>query len=111
MLFLPIDIGPQSLQLRRPERKRTIPSLPGETRQLGKFIFDPLGRRCFQLLDYFRDRNGAGETNGKMNVIFYTTSAITLTTDIASNRSKIRSNATRAGAFKTGIRSFVLKMT
>jgi hypothetical protein len=89
MRLLPIDVLHQRLQIGRPNRKRPIPSLPGELRQRGRLRLQPLRRCCLQLRNQLRDSRGPRQSNRKMNMVRRSTNAIALAPRIARNRREI----------------------
>ena len=90
MCLLRVDILNQRLQIGRPNRKRSIPSLPRERRQCRGFCLDPLRRRCLQLRNQLRNIRRSRQTDCHMHMVGNASHAITLTPGIPSNRSKIR---------------------
>ena len=90
MRLLRVDVLNQRLQICRPNRKRSIPSLPRERRQCRRFCFDPLRRRCLQLRNQFCHIRRSRQTDCEMHMVCYASHAITLASGIANNRGKIR---------------------
>ena len=89
MLHLPVDITNQSAQIRRPNRKCAVSSLPCKPRQSRRLSLHPFRRGGLKLLYQLRDIRLARQTNRKMNVIGNTTNPITFALGIANNRSQI----------------------
>ena len=89
MRFLALDVLDQGLQIRRPNRERTISSLPCELRQRGRLRLDPLGRGRFEILDQPRHRRCARQPNRQMNVVGNAPHAIAFTLGIANDGGKI----------------------
>ena len=85
MLRLSIDITNQCAQIRRPNRKRPIPSLPREPSQSRRPSLHPSRRGSLKLLNQLCDTRLAGQPNRKMNVVGNTTDSITLASGIADN--------------------------
>ena len=51
--------------------ERPVARLPGKRRECRPLRFDPFGRRLFNVLDDLTDRNGAGEIEEKVGVVFH----------------------------------------
>jgi hypothetical protein len=69
MHLLRVDIPNQRLQIRRPDRKRTIPALPREPRQRRRLRLQPSRRRRFHLLHQLRHTHRPRQSNREMHVI------------------------------------------
>jgi hypothetical protein len=69
MRRLPIDIPHQRIPITQPNRKRRIPALPPELRELRPLGLDPLRRRNLQSLHQLRQRFGTRNEHGNMNMI------------------------------------------
>jgi hypothetical protein len=89
MRLLSIDVTNQRFQIRRPNRERTIPSLPRELRQVRRLSLKPLGRGRLKLFHQIRNICRARQTNGEMNVIRDSTHTKSLAFGVAGNGSKI----------------------
>jgi len=87
--FLTIDVLNQSLQIRRPNGERTVPSLPRELRQTRRLGLKPFGRTGLQLLHQLRHAQRPVQTNSEMHMIRNTTDPITFTPSIARNGGKV----------------------
>lgn len=90
MRNLSIDVVHQCLQIRRPDRKGAVSSLPGKFRQRLRLRLEPLGRRGFQPLHQLRDIHRPRHSNGKVNVVRCTADPITLALRIAGHSCEIR---------------------
>jgi hypothetical protein len=77
MHFLRINIPNQRLQICRPNRERTISSLPCELRQRRRLALDPPRRRRLHLLYQFRHGHCPRQPNRQMHMVGRTANAIT----------------------------------
>ncbi len=89
MRLLALDVLDQGLQIRRPNRERTISSLPRKLRQRGRLRFEPLGRGGLELFHQLRNRCCARQSNRQMNVVGNAPHAITFAFGIANDSGKI----------------------
>lgn len=64
------DIMSDSLKIRRGDGKGPIAGLPRKAPKHWSLGFDPFRRGLFDVLDRLTDRNGAGEIEKKVNVVF-----------------------------------------
>jgi hypothetical protein len=90
MNFLCIDIPNQRVQVRRPNRERTIPILPFELRKARRFRLQPFGGRRFYLPHQARNITLPAQSNRKVDMIGNAPNAITFRPGIADNGRKIR---------------------
>ena len=86
---LRIDVPNQRIQIRRPDRKRTIPPLPRKLRQPGRLALEPLGRRRLQLGNQPRDIGLTIQPDRQMNMVGNPTDAKTLALIVANNGREI----------------------
>jgi hypothetical protein len=87
--FLRIDIPDQRIQIGRPHRKRTIPTLPRKLRRPRRLALQPLGRRRLDLRNQIRNAHGPIQSNREMNVIRNTANTETLAIAVPNNRCQI----------------------
>jgi hypothetical protein len=69
MRRLPIDVPHQRQPVAQPHRKRRIPPLPSELRELRPFCLDPFGRRYLQPFHHLRDRLRPRDKQRNVNVV------------------------------------------
>jgi len=86
---LRIDVPNQRIQIRRPNRKRTIPSLPSKLRQLGRLALQPLRRRRLDLGNEPRDIHLTIQPNRQVNMVGHPANAKTLALVVPNNSSQI----------------------
>ena len=92
----------QRTQVSRPNRERTIPSLPCELRQVRRLSLKPLGRRRFQLFHNLRDARRARQANREMNVVCNPAHAKAFAFGVSGNGSKIRVECRPNGRIEDG---------
>lgn len=94
--LLRIDVLGQGVQIRRPNGKCAIPSLPCELRQTRRLRFEPFRGRRFELFNQLSHAYGARQSNGEMNMVRNSTNPKALAFGVASDRGeigmKVRSN-------------------
>lgn len=86
---LRIDVTHQRGAVAQPNRKRRIPALPAELRELRSLRLDPFGRRDLQSLNYSRDRFGSSEEQRDVNVVGNAANPDTTAPRAIENRSEI----------------------
>ena len=89
MCFLCRNVLDQRLQIRWPNRKRPVPSLPSELRQRRRLRLEPLRRRSLQLRNQLRDIRAARQSDRKMHMVGNASHAITLASCATHNCSQI----------------------
>src|SRR5215469_13493870 len=87
MRLLFIDVSQQRIEIRRPNRERTITDLPGEIRD--SLRLQPSRRRGLQLLHELRNRLFLALTNRKMDMIGNTPSPVTFASSISCDRREV----------------------
>jgi hypothetical protein len=90
MYLLRIDVLDQCLQICRPNRKRSVPSLPCELRALRRFCLEPLRRRSLQVPDQLGEIRAPRHSDRKMYMVRNPSHAIALTPGIANDHGKVR---------------------
>ena len=88
--FLGIDVLDQRTQISRPDRERTITSLPREFRQIRRLSLEPLGRGRLELFHRLRDILCARQANREMNVVRDSAHTKAFAFAVASDSSKVR---------------------
>ena len=102
MDFLTIDVLDQRTQISRPNRERSIPSLPRELRQFGRLSLKPLRRGRLELFHNLRDVRSAGQTNREMNVVHDSAHAKAFAFGVASDSSEVRVECRANGRIEEG---------
>jgi hypothetical protein len=87
---LPIDIPHQRVAIAQPHRKRRIPALPTELRELGSPRLDPLGRRDLHPLHQTRHRFRSSNKHGQMHMVRNPTYANANVLFAVQHRRKVR---------------------
>jgi hypothetical protein len=90
MLLLAVDVLRQRLQIRWPNRKRTVPSLPCELRKLWPSGFDPLRRRSLHPFHQLCNVRRTRHPNPEMNMVSNSPDAIALASRVAHQSGKVR---------------------
>jgi hypothetical protein len=102
MRLLGVDVTNQGSQIRRPNRKRTISSLPRELRQVQRLGLKPLGGRRLELFHDLRDVRRARQSNCNMNVVCSSAHAKAFAFGVASNGGKIGVKGKTNGRIEEG---------
>ena len=89
MLFLPLNIFAQRIQIRRADRKAAVAALPRERAKARRLRLQPFGRRGFQLFHQVRDGKRAREPNREMHMIPDPTDAIRLASRVARDGGEV----------------------
>ena len=72
MVFpLLFDVASHGVDLRGAYRESAVSSLPTEIGKLGSLILDPARGRLLHYFDDFREREGPGESEQNMDMVFY----------------------------------------
>ncbi len=88
--LLRVDILDECLQIGWPDGKRSIPSLPRELSQSGRFCLEPLRRRSLQLCDQLRYIRRSRQTDCQMHMVRDTSDAVAFAASVTDDRSKVR---------------------
>jgi hypothetical protein len=102
MDFLTIDVLDQRAQVTRPNRERTISTLPSKFRQIGRLGLEPSGRRRFELFHNLRHVDRAGQPNRKVNVVRDSSYTKAFAVGVAGDGSKVRVERRANGRIEKG---------
>jgi len=85
MLLLIVNVGAEGIQIVWADGEAGVAALPGEILSAGGLGLHPFGGRGFQSFDEVGDGEGAGESDGEVDVIGHAADTITFATGIASD--------------------------
>ena len=81
-------------------REDAVAALPGEVREFRGLGFEPHGRGRFELFDEFRNRDGAGESDGKMDVVFNAAGEEAVAVEVACDGGEVGVELWTEGGFE-----------
>jgi len=90
MRFLGINVRRQGAQVSRADGEDTVTHLPREIPKGRCLSLEPFGGRRFQFFNQLGDGDRPRQTNRKMDVVRYATSAIAFASGVSSDRGEVR---------------------